>query len=451
MKRIFLSIFILLISGVFLYFYFIELPKFAILNGYAAKKACSCHFIAQRSLDSVKNNDLAGSPLNMAHLKINAEDKSVSSTVFGMGKRVAKYSPGYGCTLINGKDDRQDYSAPIRSISNDTLPWPRGNAHAAIKTKGIDIDKISEAIEYAFDEPGQNLKKTRAIVIIQNDSLVAEEYAEGFNADTEILGWSMTKSICNILIGILVKQGKLDVYKNSLFPEWDDQRKEITLNNLLRMESGLEWEEIYSEIADATRMLFKEENMGDYALNSQLEFDPGAVFEYSSGTTNLLSVLIRSCFKTQKEYIDFPYNSLFNKLGLDSLTLEMDESGHYVLSSYCFATPREWAKLGLLYLNKGNWYGDEIFATDWYDYSIRPGNSSSDGSYGAHIWLNTGHNDLEDAPESVFRFSGYEGQYVYIIPSHNAVVVRMGLSEGPYFDMNGVIQKILSGLEPIPA
>jgi CubicO group peptidase (beta-lactamase class C family) len=185
--------------------------------------------------------------------------------------------------------------------------------------------------------------------------------------------------------------------------------------------------------------------MGQYVMHSALEFEPGSRFEYSSGTTNLIGQLIRNQFDTHQDYLRFPYDRIINKLGLQSMYLETDDSGHYVLSSYCYATPRDWSKLGLLYLHGGVWNQDTIFTKEWLDYSIKP--SPTQSSYGAHIWLNTNNNELKDCPDEMYKFSGYEGQYVYMLPSKNTVIVRTGLSEGPYFDLNAVIKTIVSALE----
>ncbi len=433
------TIFLILIAG---YFTYVK-PQLRILNGYAAKKACSCHFIAERDVSSIKAQDLGNPPLNLAEIQIDTASRTASSSVFGMAARTALYRDGLGCTLLN-----QTKLSPINQTStppavNDTLPWPYGSLEAPKKKTGFSESKLQEAIAYAFDDEGEYLKKTRAVLVLKGDSIIAEQYADGFDQNTEILGWSMTKSICNILIGILVRDGKIDVDEDKLFEEWTDERKQITLDNLLRMNSGLKWDEVYDEIADATQMLFTEDNMPSYVLSNKLESPPGEVFEYSSGTSNLLSALIRNTINNDELYNTFHRSRLFDILGIENAVIEADPSGHFVMSSYCYATPREWAKLGLLYKNKGVWGRDTIFTEEWYNYSLKPTEASPNGSYGAHIWLNTNNNEIKDGPEDMFKFSGFEGQYVYILPSQDMVIVRMGLSEGPHFEINGLIKLIL--------
>ncbi|MBT8233862.1 MAG: serine hydrolase [Saprospiraceae bacterium] len=438
MKKKLLILFVIILALIGIA-YFLVYPKMPILTGYAAKKACSCYYIANRNKESILNYDLAKSPLNLASIDILENENMAEASVFGLGNSKAYYSPKLGCRLI--KND----NLTSKEIELRTHPKVSG-FNFDQKQVGFDQSKINEAIREAFDDDEKWEKQTRALVIIQDDSLIAEHYAPGFNKDSKILGWSMTKSITNALVGILVKQGKLQINKTALFEEWlDDKRRNISLDHLLRMNSGLEWEENYAEISPATNMLFQTHNMGDYASSFKSEFEPGDHWEYSSGTTNIISKLIRDQFDNDEDYHDFPYK-LFSRLGIESFVMEADASGHYVMSSYCFGTPRDWAKLGLLYLNDGIMGEDTILTKEWIDYSITPTENSTNGCYGAHLWLNTNQNELKNLPSSIYKFSGFEGQYVYIIPSKNAVVVRMGLSKGPPFDVEKMMNLIYDAL-----
>ena len=420
------------------------MPKLSILNAYAAKISCSCHFISGRNIESIENQDLGKMPLKLASISIDSTNKMASASVFGLSKRRAAFKKGLGCVLIKGEDN-VEYDFNRKSISvSDSLSWPYGNKQVEYKRVGFDKHKLAEALNSAFDEPGQYSKKTRALLVVQDDSIVGERYSDGFGPDTPILGWSMTKSITNILIGHLVMKGILDPDMDNLFKIWEaDKRRKIKLDDLLRMSSGLAWDEEYSEITDATKMLFESENMSEYALKARQESTPGKLFEYSSGTSNILSALIRNCFDDHEAYLEFPDKSLFDPLGMSSAIIETDESGHFVCSSYGHASARDWAKLGLLFLHRGMWNNYKVFDSSWYDYSTKITEASPEDCYGAHIWLNSHYNDIPDGPEDMFKFSGYEGQYVYILPSQNMVIVRMGLTEAPGFDMNGVIKKIL--------
>ena len=191
----------------------------------------------------------------------------------------------------------------------------------------------------------------------------------------------MTKSITSSAFGVLAKQGKIDIYKPAPIAEWQkDDRKIITINDLLHMNSGLEWEENYSKICDATKMLFQAEDMGKVQMDKPAQFKPNTHWNYSSGTTNLLSRILKNQFKTQQEYLDFWYSAVIDKIGMNSMIVEQDMTGTFVGSSYAWATARDWSKFGLLYLHKGNWNGEQILDESWVKYSATPTNTSK-GAY----------------------------------------------------------------------
>jgi len=432
------------------YFFFLQ-PRLPIINGYAAKMTCTCLFVSDRKLSTIKEQDLNMSPLNLVDLEVDNTKKTVNAELFGLGKESAIYKDGLGCVLLQDDDNYKityKNQRPFLLWSNNELPFPYGRKDTTLTTSNLDQKIIQKAMDLAFDKTGIHDKTTRAIVILHKDTLVAEKYAEGFSKDTPILGWSMTKSITNALIGILVKQGKINVTSPLKIPEWehDTARKKITLDNLLRMNSGLFWEEDYTGVSTVTNMLFNSESAYEAAVNQPLEYEPGTHWEYSSGTTNILSGVIRNLFDTHIEYLAFPYIELFLKLDMTSAQLETDEAGNYVLSSYCTATPRDWAKLGLLYLHNGKWKEEQILPDGWVDYSIKPTPYSDNLKYGAQLWLNTNKNYFPDAPEDLFFFSGFQGQHVIVIPSKDLVIVKMGLKNAQDFDMNGVIRTIIEAI-----
>ena len=256
----------------------------------------------------------------------------------------------------------------------------------------------------------------------------------------------MTKSLTATYFGILEKQGKFDINKPAPIAEWkNDARKNITTNDLLHMNSGLEWEENYSTISDATKMLFQSEDMTKPQINKQQVGKPDNTWNYSSGTTNLLSGIVRKQFKSHREYLDFWYSSLIDKIGMHSMIVETDMAGNFVGSSYGWATTRDWSKFGLLYLHKGNWNGEQIFDESWAKYVSMPTNDS-EGQYGGHFWLNAGGR-YPDAPKDLYSANGFQGQRVFIIPSLDLVIVRMGLKEEEGFDFNGFLKEVLGSLD----
>lgn len=442
MKK-FLKIFAVILLILLVYLRIAIYPQLDMISGFSAKSVASGHFIDGRSLETIQKGDNDIPKVDWATNEINEEGKFAISSVHGLKTRKAIYREGLGATLINDDFDvTQPYEVPKRTTLNNNLPYPYGNNNPeAITFDEIDYLKLQKAVENAFDKENQKKKRTRSVVVLYKDHLVAEKYAPGFNATSKILGWSMTKSLTATYFGILQKQGKIDIMKPAPIKEWaNDERKNITINDLLHMNSGLEWEEDYTKICDVTKMLFIDEDMTKPQIDKPLTGKPNNSWYYSSGTTNLLSGILRKQFKTHQEYLDFWYSSLFDKIGMNSALVETDMAGNFVGSSYGWATTRDWAKFGLLYLRNGNWNGEQIFDPSWAKYVATPTNTSH-GRYGAQFWLNAG-GAYPDVPRDMYHCSGYQGQMVYIIPSLDLVVVRMGLSED--FDFNGFLKEIIA-------
>jgi len=383
--------------------------------------------------------------IEIASTEVNKNEESASSTVYGLMKRTAVYRDGLGAVLINDDYDPEALTIrPQRNQAPDTIPYPYGQA-APMDTvlPEVDMDQINKAMAMAFSKP--ETQKTRTMLILYKGHLIAEKYIDGFDKDTPILGWSMTKSVLAACYGILEHQGKLEMDWPAPIPEWkDDERQNITLNHLLRMQSGLEWDEDYSGISDVTRMLFLDSDMTQAQRNKKAVAEPTEIWNYSSGTTNLLSGILRQQFRSHQEYLDFPYSALIDKIGMYSMILEADIAGNYVGSSYAWASTRDWARFGQLHLNKGNWNGEQLFDSTWVDYITKP-TINSDGTYGAHFWLNA-EGKYPDVPNDMFSCNGFEGQHVFMIPSKDLVIVRTGLAEEPYFDVNGVLSNIVKAV-----
>ena len=421
-------------------------PRLDILTGFASKNVASGMFLAGRSQESIEEGDNGFSPVNLSSNKVNAQEKSVSSSVFGLKKRTAVYVEGLGAILIN-KDYKKgmEFKVPNRSKALKELPYPYGDLPQKDTVfQEVDYEKLENVVKNAFDTPGIEDKRTRSLLVVYKDHIIAENYSEGFDKSTPILGWSMTKSITSTMYGILSRKGEIDVYEPADVPQWqNDERKHITYNDLLHMNSGLEWVEDYNTLSDVTRMLFQKSDMGEMQASKTLVGKPDSTWNYSSGTTNLLAgPLLKKKLSSQQEYLDFWYRELIDKIGMHSATIETDLSGSFVGSSYGWANTRDWAKFGLLYLNRGNWNGEQIIDSTWVDYVSTPTNTSN-GRYGAQFWLNAGGH-YPDAPRDLFSANGYQGQYVFIIPSKDLVIVRMGLMEEPEFDVNGLLRDLVS-------
>jgi CubicO group peptidase (beta-lactamase class C family) len=447
MKKIFrlLSIALLLFL---IYFGYSTYPKLDLISGFSSKSMASGHFIDNRSQEMIEKGDNDINMITLATNKIDDNEKLATASVYGLKERKAIYREGLGVTLINDDFDiSKPYLVPKRNKINNNLPFPYGNNEPKDTVFAtIDYTKLNAAVANAFDKKRAVKKRTRSVLVIYKDKIIAEKYDTGFTKNSKILGWSMTKSITSAMFGVLVKQGKFDIYKPAPIPEWaNDERKIITTNDLLHMNSGLEWEEQYDKICDATQMLFQAEDMTRVQLEKPAAYKPNTHWNYSSGTTNLLSGILRKQFKTQQEYLDFWYAAFIDKMGMNSMLVETDMKGHFVGSSYGWATTRDWAKFGLLYLHKGNWNGEQILNESWVKYTATPTNTSN-GQYGAQFWLNAGRK-FPDVPKNMFYCSGYQGQMIAVFPSHDLVIVRLGLKEDPEFDFNGLLSGIIESVK----
>ena len=445
MKK-FLKIFGVLLLFLLIYLRLSIYPQLDLISGFSAKSVASGHFIDGRSLETILQGDNDIDKIDWATNKIENKQRFVTSNVYGLKTRKAIYREGLGATLINDEFDvNKTYEVPKRNKTRNNLAFPFGNLEPKDTLfSNIDYDKLNIVVDNAFDKKAEKNKRTRAVIVIYKDKIIAEKYADGFDKNSKILGWSMTKSLTATYFGILQKQGKLNIMKPAPIAQWAaDERSKITINDLLHMNSGLEWEENYGKISDVTQMLFIAEDMTQSQINKPFVGKPNNTWNYSSGTTNLLSGILRKQFKTHQDYLDFWYSSLLDKIGMNSALIETDMAGNFVGSSYGWATTRDWAKFGLLYLHKGNWNGEQLFDPSWSNYVATPTNGSN-GKYGAHFWLNT-NGDFPDVPRDFYRCSGYQGQMVAIFPSQDLVVVRMGLSED--FDFNGFLSGVISSIK----
>jgi CubicO group peptidase (beta-lactamase class C family) len=447
MKKFFKFVGFASFIGIF-YLGFTTYPKLDLISGFSAKSIASGHFIDNRSQEMIEKGDNDIDMIDLAKNKIEDAGKFAVASVYGLKERKAIYREGLGATLINDDFDvSKPYLVPKRTKLNNNLPFPYGNNEPEDTIfANVDYTKLNAAVANAFDKKGELKKRTRSLLVIYKDKIIAEKYDTGFDKNSKILGWSMTKSITSAMFGILEKQRKFDIDAPAPIPEWaNDERKLITTSDLLHMNSGLEWEEKYDKICDATQMLFQSEDMTRVQLEKPSAFKPNTHWNYSSGTTNLLSGILRKQFKTHQEYLDFWYSALIDKIGMNPMVIETDMAGNYVGSSYGWATTRDWSKFGLLYLHKGNWNGEQIFNESWAKYTTTPTNTSN-GRYGGHFWLNAGGH-FPDVPRDMYYCSGFQGQMVAIIPSLDLVIVRMGLKEDPNFDFNGMLKGIIESVK----
>ena len=429
-----------------------QFPKLYIATGYGAKTMATAIFVSGRDPELVQMIDLNYSIVKYTRSTVDFKNKSVTTSFWGLAKQTAVYREGFGCCLVgNGSADSLQaitFNPPlIRRTGIWRTAWPDGDRLKDTIFPEIDTLQLKKVINSAFGTPDEDKRWTAAVVVLYKGELVAEKYSKemGITADTRIWGWSMTKSIMNAVAGVLSKQGKLNINATAPVSQWlKDQRRDITINDLMHMSSGLKWDEDYGDVSPVTNMLYRTADCYKAAIDVPYRVKPGTEWKYSSGTSNILSGIFRTLIGKDQNYLEFPYHEIFNKIGISSMILETDASGNFVGSSYSNATARDWARFGMLYYNDGVWKGDTILPKGWVTYSRTPATASK-GEYGAQFWLNRSKK-LPDVPEDLFFCDGHRGQRVFILPSRDLIVVRLGFS-GDGFDFNDFLKGILNSIK----
>ncbi len=322
------------------------------------------------------------------------------------------------------------------------VPWPTEVWPGGRPPSGVDLDPLLDRV---FDDEGP-LATTFAVVLVHRGRVVAERYhgaLEHFDrpptpvtAETPLLSWSMAKSVLHAVVGLLVGEGRLDLDVPADVPEWSDPadpRHAITLRHLLAMRDGLDFVEDYVDdrVSDVIKMLFGEgqPDMAHFAADRPLAAPPGTRFNYSSGTSNVISGIVARTVGPGEDYARFLHRRLFGPLGMASADPEFDEAGTWVASSYVLATARDYARFGLLYLRDGMWDGVRVLPAGWVDYGrtmVSIEDPEDPSPHGAHWWGVHGDTLEHLDPLGTFRASGYEGQTITICPALDLVLVRLG-------------------------
>ncbi|CAN5217988.1 serine hydrolase [soil metagenome] len=391
-------------------------------SGYAAHNACAVVLVAGRPVGAA-DDDLPDNPLvPLLGTSVDRSEGRATSSVLGLFRSTAWHTEGAGCTLADERPRTDPPDAVAAGAWPTADPLPAGTA-----------DALDAALDGAFapEAPGGQPLGTRGVVVLHEGRVVAERYADGFDAGTRQLGWSMSKSVTSAMVGRLVADDVLDVDEDDLLPTWrDDARSEITVEDLLRMSSGLAWDETYALGTTITQMLYDSRDMGAFAAAQPLEFAPGTVQEYSSGTTNLLCDVLHERTGMGTE---LARELVFAPLGMASAVLEPDAAGDLVCSSYLWATPRDWARFGQWYLQGGQWEGEQLLDPEYVAWSTRVEGARGEQGHAAHWWANrTAEGPLRhpQMPADAYWASGHDGQRLIIVPSADLVVVRTGFSPG---------------------
>jgi CubicO group peptidase (beta-lactamase class C family) len=334
-------------------------------------------------------------------------------------------------------------SAPVSLLPLPSQPagvrwptddWPNGPAP----------DGLDDTVDHLFEDTDR-WGTTYAVAVVHRGRLVAERYggalehwdaeAEPVEPTTRLLSWSMAKSMLHAAVGILVGDGRLDLHAPAPVPAWaGDARRAITLDDLLAMRDGLAFAEDYEDAdrSDVIAMLFGsgQHDVAAYAEARPRAHPPGEVFNYSSGTSNIVAAIVGRTVGRGQDTVDFLRDRLFAPIGMTSAQPRLDGAGTFVGSSYFYATARDYARFGLLYLRDGTWDGRRILPEGWVDLArTHRSTDPTDGrGYGSHWWVEPG-----DA-RGGFWASGYDGQSIRCVPALDLIVVRLGKSPGEQSD-----------------
>ena len=369
--------------------------------------------------------------------------KTVTVPVPGRTPRVAVYTGDQGCVALPIGHTSLAFK-PVRVASKlpDAAfqPWPMGDRPPdSPLPSSLDMAKVKAAVDAAFDPPGG---MTAAFVVTWKGRVIGERYGEGITLRTPLESWSMGKSVTGTLMGVLIRQGVYTLEQPAPIPEWqspDDPRAKIRIVDLLHMSSGLRIKapqdpdyDPAGTYPDHTYLYTGTVNSFHYAATRPLQWPPNTVGRYHNTDPVLVNYLVRLAVeKRGEQYLSWPRRALFDKIGMRTMVIETDPYGDFLLQGSEFASARDWARLGNLYLQDGVWNGERILPEGWSKFvsTLAPAwEADKRPIYGGFFWLNG--DGGYPVPKDAYYMAGAGGQWTMIIPSHDLVVVRLGHYRG---------------------
>lgn len=394
---------------------------------------CSGLWSANQSMEDIdRASPLRNDDAGKFTTAIDKKNKTVSITYDEvMPPRIVVWRPVLGCTQLpvgSGIDSAEhlpQVKKNIRPPELDGEPWPMGDQNAAASLPDSQQKALNTIVANAFD-PEVYGGNTWGVVIVKDGKIVAEKYALNFDMHKGAQTHSAAKSFAASLVGIATEKYGLDINQPGVLEPWrrpGDPRGGITLEHLLRMSSGLYGEGNGSPQAD---IYSNGTTVEGTAVTNLLNTMPGTRFLYNPPDTMLLVRAVREKVDNDSEFWAMPFTELFWRIGMTRTVPSSDWNGDFLMSGQTFSTARDFARFGLLYLNKGEWNGEQILPKEWHEYVSRKGPIQPAGSgarYGAQFWIYDG---MDGLPDKAYSPAGGQGQYAVIIPSKNLVVVRRG-------------------------
>lgn len=438
------GILLLAVAGILWY---LQIPTTA--AGMAAKAVCSATFVAGRpaEVDKLMDQDVTpASPalFGLVATSINTDEHYVTGKFLGLFKRQASLVSKRGCVLDAPADPT---AVPYQAAPADPAPWPQGDAAVPEDQwpAGVKATELKKVVDDAFADSGDPQgANARGVAIVQNGKLLLVRDGTDIQENVALHGWSMTKTVAAMLaykkfeeMGLDVETPVVDAFPEGKAPDWvaqwrGDQRAQITIADLMFMRAGLKVNEGYDPGSDVLDMLYNQPNMASWAAEHPSEYEPGTYWEYLSAVSNILAQIVQAQFPSSDAYWDYSRTALFDPIGVKTATLETDASGTWVGSSYLWASVGDWARLGELMLNDGQWDGQQVLPAGWLELAGTSALPDGEGAgYGAQTWIPANPVGGEckgtpGLPEDMVSMEGHWGQIVAMVPSHNAVIVRLG-------------------------
>ena len=414
--------------------------------GMAAKGICSAAFVAGRPTQNLMAQDvLPASPvLSLISISIDEINHSVTARFAGLVTRRAVLLRQRGCVLDLEPDPLAKPYTPAADLNR---AWPQGEAAVPVVDWGTGVDavKLKQVVDAAFIGAGDPLAaNARGLAVVQHGRMLVLRDAPGFAAGTALHGWSMTKTVTGMLTHKLAAEAALpleaavvDAFPAGREPTWvadwrKDDRRSIKVSDLLYMRDGLATTEDYAPWGSVPHMLWGTPDAAAWAASHPAEAPAGTRWRYLSATANLLAAVARGRFASDAEYWAYPRKALFDPIGAKTAVLETDSAGNWVGSSYLWASVGDWARLGQLMLRDGQWGEQQVLPAGWLKRASTQASAEGDGrGYGAMSWLfgnpQAGECKAQaGVPSDTVVMAGHWGQIVAVVPSRDAVVVRLG-------------------------
>lgn len=438
----------------------------------AAQSVCSAHFVGGRegSAEELMEQDvLPASPaLSLVSTTIDEEQRSVTAKFLRVLPATASLQAERGCVLDLPPDPAAQPYVPAPA---DPAVWPQGDAALPVDQwdEGVDVAALQQVVDQAFVGQGDvTAANTRGLAVVRNGQMLVMRDGDAFVPNTALHGWSMTKTVAAMLayakfqeVGLDIETPVVDAFPAGQEPEWvaswrEDERSQITVADLFFMRDGLDINEGYDPTGEVVRMLYSEPDMAQWAADHKLEAAPGTKWEYLSATSNILADVVQGQFASEADYWAYPETKLFGPLGANTATLETDTVGTWVGSSYLWASVGDWARFGQMMLDDGQWQGGQVLPAGWWELAGTRAMPTGEGTgYGAQTWrrgdpVGGKCRDYPGVPEDTLGMGGVRGQTVAMVPSYDAVIVRMGWTfNSEAYDDCQLISDVLATMTPV--